>query len=93
MTTILAIGLVAMSLVAFTAIGYGFYMIHKINSYEYRKKEAYRFLKEERRKRIRETEHFKLGMAYRDKYFKQSALNAERQQVDKEEKRYARMVD
>ncbi|MGT2812894.1 hypothetical protein [Streptococcus minor] len=50
MTTILTIALVAMSLVAFTAIGYGFYIIHKINSYEYRKKEAYRFLKEERRK-------------------------------------------
>lgn len=47
---------------------------------------------EERRKRIRETEqliHFKHGMAYRDECFKQSVLNTERQQVDKEEKRYA----
>jgi hypothetical protein len=52
----------------------------------------------ERRKReltlIRETERinqFRHGMAYRDKCFKQSVLNTERQQVDKEEKRYARM--
>ena len=50
----------------------------------------------ERRKRelalIRETEQlnqFKHGMAYRDKCFKQSVLNTERQQVDKEEKRFA----
>ena len=47
----------------------------------------------ERRKRIRETEQFKHGMAYRDECFKQSVLNTERQQVDKEEERYARMVD
>ena len=50
----------------------------------------------ERRKRIRETEQiiqFKHGMAYRDECFKQSVLNTERQQVDKEEKRYARVVD
>ena len=53
----------------------------------------------ERRKResalIRETERiiqFKHGMAYRDECFKQSVLNTERQQVDKEEKRYAKMV-
>ena len=44
------------------------------------------------RKRIRETEQFKLGMAYRDECFKQSILNTERQQVDKEEERYAKMV-
>ena len=47
---------------------------------------------EEHRKRIRETEQiiqFKHGMAYRDECFKQSVLNTERQQVDKEEKRYA----
>lgn len=50
MTIILTIALVAMSLVAFTAIGYGFYIIHKINSYEYRQTEAYKFLAEERRK-------------------------------------------
>ena len=48
---------------------------------------------EEHRKRIRETEQFKHGMAYRDECFKQSVLNTERQQVDKEEKRYARVVD
>ena len=53
---------------------------------EQRKMEA------ERRKRIRETEkliQFKHGMAYRDECFKQSVLNTERQQVDKEEERYA----
>ena len=49
----------------------------------------------ERRKRVqallRETEQliqFKHGMAYRDECFKQSVLNTERQQVDKEEKQY-----
>ena len=41
---------------------------------------------------IRETEQFKHGMAYRDECFKQSVFNTERQQVDKEEERYARMV-
>ena len=53
----------------------------------------------ERRKReltlIREAEQliqFKHGMAYRDECMKQSVLNTERQQVDKEEKQYARMV-
>ena len=48
----------------------------------------------EHRKQIRETEQliqFKHGMAYRDECFKQSVLNTERQQVDKEEKRYAKM--
>ena len=46
----------------------------------------------ERRKRIREMEQmeqFKNGMSYRDECFKQSVLNTERQQVDKEEERYA----
>ena len=41
---------------------------------------------------LRETEQliqFKHGMAYRDECFKQSVLNTERQQVDKEEERYA----
>ena len=55
---------------------------------EQRKMEA------ERRKRIREMEQiiqFKHGMAYRDECFKQSVLNTERQQVDKEKKRYAKM--
>ena len=49
----------------------------------------------EHRKRVtallRETEQiiqFKHGMAYRDECFKQSVLNAERQQVDKEIARY-----
>ena len=52
-------------------------------------------LEKQRRKRelalIRETERinqFKHGMAYRDECLKQSVLNTERQQVDKEEKRY-----
>ena len=51
-----------------------------------------RKLEKQRRKQIRETEQFKHGMAYRDECFKQSVLNTERQQVDKEEKRYAKMV-
>ena len=44
---------------------------------------------------LREVEQitqFKHGMTYRDECFKQSVLNTERQQVDKEEKRYAKMV-
>ena len=47
---------------------------------------------DEHRKRMREMEQiiqFKHGMAYRDECFKQSVLNTERQQVDKEEKRFA----
>ena len=54
-----------------------------------------RKLEKQRRKQIREMEQiiqFKHGMAYRDECFKQSVLNTERQQVDKEEKRYAKMV-
>ena len=50
----------------------------------------------ERKEQIREmelVEQFKNGMAYRDECFKQSVLNTERQQVDKEEKRYARVAD
>ena len=47
----------------------------------------------ERKKRMRETEQFKHGMAYRDECLKQRVLNTERQQVDKEEKRYARVAD
>ena len=53
-----------------------------------------RKMEAERRKRMRETEQliqFKHGMAYRDECFKQSVLNTERQQVDKEEKRHAKM--
>lgn len=60
---------------------------------EQHKKEA------ERRKRelalIRDMERinqFKHGMAYRDECMKQRVLNTERQQVDKEWERYARMV-
>ena len=44
---------------------------------------------------MRETEQliqFKHGMAYRDECFKQSVLNSERQQVDKEEAMYAQMA-
>ena len=33
--------------------------------------------------------HFKKGIAYRDECMKQRVLNTERQQVDKEEKRFA----
>ena len=54
-----------------------------------------RKLEKQRRKQIREMEQiikFKHGMAYRDVCFKQSVLNTERQQVDKEEERYAKMV-
>ena len=61
---------------------------------EQRKKEL------ERRKRelalireIKRFNHFKHGMAYRDECMKQRVLNTERQQVDKEEKRYERAVD
>ena len=36
---------------------------------------------------------FKHGMAYRDECMKRRVLNTERQQVDKEEKRYARVAD
>ncbi|HEL2551266.1 TPA: hypothetical protein U2B92_001197 [Streptococcus suis] len=53
----------------------------------------------ERRKRelalIREAERinqFKNGMVYRDECLKQRVFNTERQQVDKEGERYARMV-
>lgn len=54
-----------------------------------------RKLEKQRKKRelalMLETEQlimFKHGMAYRDECFKQSVLNTERQQVDKEEERY-----
>ena len=54
----------------------------------------------ERRKRemalIHEMEQiiqFKHGMAYRDECMKRSVLNTERQQVDKEEKQYARVAE
>ena len=58
-----------------------------------------RKLEVERRKReltlIREMERinqFRHGMAYRDECLKQRVLNTERQQVDNEEERYARVV-
>ena len=58
-----------------------------------RKRELERRKRELALKREMElTEQFKHGMAYRDECFKQSVLNTERQQVDKEEKRYAEMV-
>ncbi|MDG3136746.1 hypothetical protein [Streptococcus suis] len=44
---------------------------------------------------IRRRDHlygFKAGMGYRDECMKQRVLNTERQQVDKEEARYAEMV-
>ncbi|MBO4128025.1 hypothetical protein [Streptococcus suis] len=45
-----------------------------------------RILEQEKQK------NFRLGMDYRDKCMKQRVLNTERQQVDKEWKRYAEMV-
>ena len=36
---------------------------------------------------------FKHGMAYRDECMKQRVLNTERQQVDKEEERHARVAN
>lgn len=36
---------------------------------------------------------FKRGVEYRNECMKQSVLNTERQQVDKEEKQYARAAD
>ena len=58
-----------------------------------------RKLEKQRRKRelalIREMgriNQFRHGMAYRDECLKQRVLNTERQQVDKEGERYARMV-
>lgn len=49
MTTILAIGFIAMTIVAFTAIGYGFYLTYKLNTFRYSQKDAYNFLKKQRR--------------------------------------------
>ncbi|CYV39533.1 hypothetical protein [Streptococcus suis] len=49
-------------------------------------REIARILEEEKQK------NFRLGMDYRDKCMKQRVLNTERQQVDKEWKRYAEMV-
>ncbi len=46
-----------------------------------------RILEQEKQK------NFRRGMAYRDECMKQRVLNTERQQVDKEEKRYARVAD
>ncbi|CYW22884.1 hypothetical protein [Streptococcus suis] len=49
-------------------------------------REIARILEKEKQK------NFRLGMDYRDKCMKQRVLNTERQQVDKEWKRYAEMV-
>ncbi|MBY5027540.1 hypothetical protein ACSBRS_000745 [Streptococcus suis] len=49
-------------------------------------REIARILEKEKQK------NFRLGMDYRDKCMKQRVLNTERQQVDKERKRYAEMV-
>ena len=57
---------------------------------EQRKQEKQR--KERELALMREMErinHFKKGIAYRDECMKQRVLNTERQQVDKEEKRFA----
>ncbi|HFI0369183.1 TPA: hypothetical protein ACGO0C_000700 [Streptococcus suis] len=58
-----------------------------------------RKLEKQRKRRelalLRETERinqFRHGMAYRDECLKQRVFNTERQQVDKEGERYARMV-
>lgn len=49
METVLTIGFVAMTLVAFTAIGYGFYLTKKLKSTKYTQKDAYDFLIKQRR--------------------------------------------
>ncbi|HEL2423525.1 TPA: hypothetical protein TZW74_001732 [Streptococcus suis] len=49
MTEALAVGFIAMTFVAFAAIGYGFYLTHKLNSFRYSQKDAYNFLKKQRR--------------------------------------------
>lgn len=49
MTEVLAVGFVAMTFVAFVAIGYGFYLTYKLNSFKYSQKNAYDFLKKQRR--------------------------------------------
>lgn len=46
-----------------------------------------RILEQEKQK------NFRWGMAYEKECLKQRVLNTERQQVDKEEKRYARVAD
>ncbi|HEM3538380.1 TPA: hypothetical protein U1B35_002109 [Streptococcus suis] len=57
----------------------------KVNK-ERKVREIARILEKEKQK------NFRLGMDYRDKCMKQRVLNTERQQVDKEGERYARMV-
>ncbi|WP_421434120.1 hypothetical protein [Streptococcus suis] len=57
----------------------------KVNK-ERKVREIARILEKEKQK------NFRLGMDYRDKCMKQRVLNTERQQVDKEWKRYAEMV-
>ncbi|MFM0761338.1 hypothetical protein P7J38_03365 [Streptococcus suis] len=50
MTKLFIIGFIAMTMVAFIAIGYGFYLTYKLNTFRYSQKDAYNFLKEQRRK-------------------------------------------
>ncbi|HFR3225613.1 TPA: hypothetical protein ACHU8D_000092 [Streptococcus suis] len=60
---------------------------------EQRKAEKERMVQEIDRILEREKQkNFRRGMAYRDECMKQRVLNTERQQVDKEGERYARMV-
>ncbi|HEM2792139.1 TPA: hypothetical protein U0603_000214 [Streptococcus suis] len=49
MTELFIIGFIAMTMVAFTAIGYGFYLTHKLNTLKCKQKDAYDFLKKQRR--------------------------------------------
>ena len=49
MTEVLAAGFIAMTMVAITAIGYGVYLTYKLNTFRYSQKDAYNFLKKQRR--------------------------------------------
>ncbi|HEM3705061.1 TPA: hypothetical protein U1C94_001389 [Streptococcus suis] len=49
MTELFIIGFIAMSIVAAIAIGYGFYLAKKLNSFRYSQKDVYNFLKKQRR--------------------------------------------
>ncbi|HEL1668985.1 TPA: hypothetical protein U1268_001334 [Streptococcus suis] len=49
MTELFIIGFIAMTIVAFTAIGYGFYLTYKLNTFGYSQNDAYEFLKKQRR--------------------------------------------
>lgn len=43
MTTLLTIGFISMTLVAAVAIGRGFYLTRKLNTFRYSQKDAYNF--------------------------------------------------